>query len=107
MPSKFEFCSVCKMLSFSYSSIFSISRNEILAKKVFIGLFIVALVIFPTVAAANKFEITYDVLFSLWNEFYMPPWMRIIPYLIGTVGGYLHFQLKNKFNLTEVSGVIN
>lgn len=81
----------------------TIFRNEILAKKVFFGLFIFALIIFPTISAANKLRPSYDVVYSLWNEFYIPPWMRIIPYLIGTVGGFLNFQLKNKLKLTEVS----
>lgn len=106
MPSKFEWIS--KMLSFFgfffFPHHFFLNfRNEILAKKVFFGLFIFASIFFPTVTAANKLRPTYDVLFSLWNEFYIPPWMRIIPYLIGTIGGYLQFQLKNKFNLTKVS----
>lgn len=92
------------MLSFFLSNpIFIIFRNEVLAKQIFVGLFIFALIVFPTVTAASKFRPSYDVLFSLWNEFYIPPWMRIIPYLIGTVGGYLNFQLKNKLNRTELS----
>lgn len=107
MPSKFE--------SFAQNIVVILSgppfrhfhniifRNEALAKKVFFGLFVFALVIFPTVTAAIKMRPTYDVLFSLWNVFYIPPWMRIIPYLIGTVGGYLNFQLKNQLNLTAVS----
>lgn len=92
------------MLYFSYSPMFfTIFRDEILAKKVFFGLFIFAIIIFPTVSAASKLRPSYDVLYSTWNEFYVPPWMRIIPYLIGTVGGFLNFKLKNKLNLSDVS----
>jgi len=33
---------------------------------------------------------------------YIPPWMRIIPYIIGIIAGYILVKLDNNLNLKKV-----
>ncbi|XP_050314276.1 nose resistant to fluoxetine protein 6-like [Anthonomus grandis grandis] len=38
--------------------------------------------------------------FFMFDLFYDKPWMRITPYLVGMITGYVHFKLKGKLLLT-------
>lgn len=69
----------------------------------FCGLFIISTLNFAILTRVHGVTPTYDVLHSLWNEFYMPSWMRITPYFVGVAAGYFNHKFNDKLRINRVS----
>ncbi|KYN44570.1 Nose resistant to fluoxetine protein 6 [Trachymyrmex septentrionalis] len=48
-----------------------------------------------------EFVPTLDEQYRLLDELYFPPWLRISPYIIGIITGYILTQLNGKLNLKK------
>ncbi|XP_055307401.1 O-acyltransferase like protein-like, partial [Sitodiplosis mosellana] len=69
------------------------------AKTVFCSLFAICVGLLFSIAIFTKCTLTYDVLLSLLSDIYIPPWTRVLPYLVGVAAGYVMYMMKGKLPL--------
>lgn len=91
-----------KSTEYSYDERVLASRNQALAKKVLVSLFVGFSLLVLTIAVKNKFTPAYDVMHMLGNALYTAPWSRILPYLVGVAAGWVLFTTDGKMPFRPV-----
>lgn len=53
----------------------------------------------------NGYEMKYDVIVLLFSSVYLPPWVRVGPYLIGMLFAILIFNNSGKLRVSQVKAL--
>ncbi|XP_014602889.1 PREDICTED: LOW QUALITY PROTEIN: nose resistant to fluoxetine protein 6-like [Polistes canadensis] len=64
-------------------------------------LFMSSMILTGYIAYINDYIPTLDKQYNFIDELYFPPWVRIGPYLVGVITGYILVKLKNKLNFKK------
>ncbi|XP_015175156.1 PREDICTED: nose resistant to fluoxetine protein 6 isoform X2 [Polistes dominula] len=66
------------------------------AASLFSLLFISSIILTGYITYINDYIPTLDKQYNFLDKIYIPPWIRIGPYLVGVITGYILVKLKNK-----------
>jgi len=95
----------CEMQFFIFFTLllFLYAKQPELTKKIFICSFAAFTAIHFYKFYETKYTPANDVMTSTFDQLYTPPWMRIIPYLIGVGSGWLLVNRKHTLDIDKKS----